>query len=80
MPTFPIYAGFSRFEVVKKVNPDIPIGIAKIHRNPDFLKTSPVQQQLTPNLEPKFIISHHLFTAANQKTVAIVVYIMDATS
>jgi hypothetical protein len=31
MPTFPIYAGFSRFEVVKKANPDIPIGIAKIH-------------------------------------------------
>jgi hypothetical protein len=31
MPTFPIYAGFSRFEVVKKVNPDILIGIAKIH-------------------------------------------------
>jgi hypothetical protein len=38
MPTFPIYAGFSRFEVVKKANSDIPIGIAKIHRNPDFLK------------------------------------------
>jgi hypothetical protein len=42
MPTFPIYAGFSRFEAVKKANPDIPIGIAKIHRNPDFLKSSPV--------------------------------------
>jgi hypothetical protein len=42
MPTFPIYAGFSRFEVVKKANPDIPIGIAKGYRNPDFLKTSPV--------------------------------------
>jgi hypothetical protein len=41
MPTFPIYAGFSRFEV-KRANPDIPIGIAKIHGNPDFLKTSPV--------------------------------------
>jgi hypothetical protein len=38
MPTFPIYAGFSQFEVVKKANPDIPIGIAKIQRNPDFLK------------------------------------------
>jgi hypothetical protein len=41
MPTFPIYAGFSRFEVVSKANPDILIGIANIHRNPDFLKTSP---------------------------------------
>jgi hypothetical protein len=42
MPTFQIYEGFSQFEVVKKANPDIPIGIAKIHRNPDFLKTSPI--------------------------------------
>jgi hypothetical protein len=25
MPTFPTYAGFSRFEAVKKLNPDIPI-------------------------------------------------------
>jgi hypothetical protein len=31
MPTFPIYAGFSRFEVAKKANTDIPIGIAKLH-------------------------------------------------
>jgi hypothetical protein len=37
MPTFPICAGFSRFEAVEKVNPDIPIGIAKLPRNPDFL-------------------------------------------
>jgi hypothetical protein len=29
MPTFPIYAGFSRFEAVEKMNPDIPIGIAR---------------------------------------------------
>jgi hypothetical protein len=38
MPTFPIYAGFSRFQAVKKMNPDIPIGIAKLPGNPDFLK------------------------------------------
>jgi hypothetical protein len=31
MPTFPICVGFSQFEVVKKANPDIPIGIAKTH-------------------------------------------------
>jgi hypothetical protein len=37
MPTSPIYAGFSRFEAIEKTNPDIPIGIAKIPRNPDFL-------------------------------------------
>jgi hypothetical protein len=42
MPTFPIGAGFSRFEVVRKANPDIPIVIAKIHRNPDCRKTSPI--------------------------------------
>jgi hypothetical protein len=36
MPTFPIYAGFSRFEVVKKANPDIPIGIAKYTEIPIF--------------------------------------------
>jgi hypothetical protein len=83
MSTFPIYAGFSHFEVVKRANPDILIRIAKIHRDPDFLKTSPVYRQLAPNLEPKFKIPHHLFTAANQKsgqTVAIVVYIMDVAS
>jgi hypothetical protein len=49
MPTFPIYAGFSRFEVVEKMNPDIPIGIAKLLRNPDFLKISPLSRRITPN-------------------------------
>jgi hypothetical protein len=45
----------SRFEVAKKANPDIPIGIAEILQNPDFLKTSPVLRQLirisNPNLK-----------------------------
>jgi hypothetical protein len=41
VPTFPIYAGFSQFEAVEKMNPDIPIGIAKLRRNPDFIKISP---------------------------------------
>lgn len=38
MPTIPIFAGFSRFDVVKNTNPDIPIGIVKIPRNPDSQK------------------------------------------
>jgi hypothetical protein len=42
MPTSPIYAGFSRFEAVEKMNPDIPIGIAKLLGNPNFLKISPL--------------------------------------
>jgi hypothetical protein len=42
MPTFPIYEGFSRLEIVKKTNPDILFWIAKIQLNPDFLKASPI--------------------------------------
>ena len=49
MPTFPIYAGFSRFEAVEKLNPDIPIGIAKLLRNPDFRKTYPLSRRKAPN-------------------------------
>jgi hypothetical protein len=64
MPTFRIYVGFSQFEVVEKMNPDIPIGIAKLPWNPDFQKilrfktTNPeistVSRQLTPNFQPEF--------------------------
>jgi hypothetical protein len=64
MPTFPIYAGFSRFEVVEKMNPDILIGIAKLLRNPDFLKISPLSRRVTPNL--KFRTT--LFTSADRKS------------
>lgn len=35
IPTILIFAGFSRFYIVKNTNPNIPIGIAKIPRNPD---------------------------------------------
>lgn len=45
MPTIPIFAGFSRFHVVKNTNPDIPIGIVKIPRNPDSQKIQPVLRQ-----------------------------------
>lgn len=39
MPTIPISAGFSQFDVKNKnKNPDIPIEIAKIPRNPDSQK------------------------------------------
>jgi hypothetical protein len=53
MPTFPIYVGFSQFEVVEKANPDIPIGIVKIPKNPAFLKTALILQEVTPNFQPK---------------------------
>jgi hypothetical protein len=53
MPTFPIYVGFSRFEAVEKMNPDIPIGIAKLPRNPDFLKIFLLSRRLTPNFKSR---------------------------
>jgi hypothetical protein len=61
MPTFPIYAGSSRFQALEKRNPDIPFGIAKILLNPDFQKISPVLRQLTLNFEPDFKIPRHFF-------------------
>jgi hypothetical protein len=64
MPTFPIYAGFSRFEAVEKMNPDILIGIAKLPRNPDFLNISPLSRRLTPNLNSAPLF----FMPANQKS------------
>jgi hypothetical protein len=64
MPTFLIYEGFSRFEAVKKMNPDIPIGIAKLPRNPDFQKISPLSRRLTPNFKSRAT----LFMSANQKS------------
>jgi hypothetical protein len=67
MPTFPIYAGISQFEVVEKMNPDIPIGIAKLLRNPDFLKISPFK---TSN--PEFYILRH-FIHVSQSEIGKVV-------
>jgi hypothetical protein len=79
MPTFPIYEGFSQFEVIVKTNPDIPIGNAKIPQNPDFLKIFPILRQLSNrNFQRKFKIPCCLFTPANQKsgqTVTIVINI-----
>ena len=77
MPTFPIYAGSSRFQALEKRNPDIPIGIAKILLNPDFLKISPVLQQLTLNFELDFIIPRHFSMASQSESrnrSAITVY------
>jgi hypothetical protein len=51
MPTFPIYAGFSRFEAIEKTNPDIPIGIAKIPSNADFLYKKK-KKKIFPNFNP----------------------------
>jgi hypothetical protein len=33
------------------MNPDIPIGIAKLRRNPDFIKISPFSRWLTRNFK-----------------------------
>uniref|UniRef100_K1RH09 Uncharacterized protein n=1 Tax=Magallana gigas TaxID=29159 RepID=K1RH09_MAGGI len=39
------FCGIARFYAVKNTNPDIPIGIAKIPRNPDSQKIEPVLRQ-----------------------------------
>jgi hypothetical protein len=58
MPTFPIYVGFSWFEAVEKLNPNIPIGIARLPQNPDFIKISPFSRRVTPNFKSRATLFH----------------------
>jgi hypothetical protein len=74
MPTFPIYAGFSRFEAVKNMNPDIPIGIAKLPRNPDFLKIPPLSRRLTPNFKSRAIFFYASQSEIRTSSPPLLVY------